>query len=858
MALAQAPALTGCGGTAAAPTPVTRVIEIDVDDHGLAGLALANAPNLKGLIARGTLGYSRVVVPTHSNQNNMSLLTGQYPDGDDVPGNAWLARDADFMPPVHFPGLEAGDYILYDKNPLLTRGDGVYAAARRHGLHSAYVGELPPFEAGADDVHLSVVGADLGPATATRALATDLLTQVLGYPAAVVARYGIDGPPAAGETQARFTLRDAATYVRATSATHPMPAFMFVWDFVALDDDPTSQTGANGAGVIKIIEDYDAGLGELMAALADKGLLDSTNFVFTLDHGKVDTHNQVVLGTQGGGGGGAADGQLGALVAARSASLGISTADYAVLNEDGDAQLYAEVAGAGTAAGAARQAEVTRALLTLVQSGAIIGLDPTRTLTSDGALGTRRFEDFRATSPHQADLVVFPADDWTLNQVDGTNAAPGPFVEHAAFPYGRHGGFSVEELYVPLVLSGPAFKRGVMLPHPVAHPEVAPTALAALGVALDTAALGPISAALVDDPGETLPQPPTLEGARQTALEGSGFLGAPALAGPPATAAVVIDVASLYEAEVFDDGELADAAGPLRAVAAGGARFEDFWTPSRDWPVSEYELLVGGPPPLAAGLPTAESDPAVTLAPGAGLLLMPPAPRFAANAAGYAAWRRPGGVAAASLFDAAHALGLTTALVGAPDFEALHVDAATIDVQVAATTDTAADAVRGVLAAHAQSLVLVALGGARAGDRHAPAAAAELAALAGDVAAVVAAAQAAAPRALVVVTSRGATAIDDPAADAYGPGSSRHVPFILVGPNVRAGVVTSQPGQPADVPATVLFGLGAPARTDFADGTWATGGAVGGIAQPTPSGALAGHALLRAYDLTLGAPSPAP
>jgi arylsulfatase A-like enzyme len=101
----------------------------------------------------------------------------------------------------------------------------------------------------------------------------------------------------------------------------------------------------------------------------------------------------------------------------------------------------------------------------------------------------------------------------------------------------------------------------------------------------------------------------------------------------------------------------------------------------------------------------------------------------------------------------------------------------------------------------------------------------------------------------MIVTSRGATTIDDPVADAYGAGSSRHVPFFMVGPNVRAKVVTSQPALPADVTATVLFGMGAPPRTDFVDGTWASGTAVGGIPQPTPKHATAGHALMRAYDL---------
>ena len=102
----------GCGGGSGPQGPKGHVIEIDIDDHGLAGLWMANAPNLKGLIARGTLAFSRVDVPTHSNQNNMTLLTGQYPDGHNVPANGWLSRTAGFASPVSLPGLAVGDYAL--------------------------------------------------------------------------------------------------------------------------------------------------------------------------------------------------------------------------------------------------------------------------------------------------------------------------------------------------------------------------------------------------------------------------------------------------------------------------------------------------------------------------------------------------------------------------------------------------------------------------------------------------------------------------------------------------------------------------------------------------------------------------
>jgi arylsulfatase A-like enzyme len=100
--------------------------------------------------------------------------------------------------------------------------------------------------------------------------------------------------------------------------------------------------------------------------------------------------------------------------------------------------------------------------------------------------------------------------------------------------------------------------------------------------------------------------------------------------------------------------------------------------------------------------------------------------------------------------------------------------------------------------------------------------------------------------ALVVVTSRGATTIDDAGSDFYGAGTSRHVPLVVVGPNVRAGIVSGQSATSADVPATVLFGLGVPSKTDFADGTQALAGASSAPVL-APRSSFAGHVLLRAY-----------
>ena len=832
-----------CGGGGGSKGPKGHVIEIDIDDHGLAGLWMANAPNLKGLIARGTLAFSRVDVPTHSNQNNMTLLTGQYPEGHNVPANGWLSRATGFASPVNLSGLTVGDYALWETNPLRTRGDSVYSAVRAAGGRTAYVGELPPFEVGADDVRLTILGTTFGTTTVNKVIAGPLLTNLLHYPADVVKGYVFTGPPDAGETQLHFTLRDAAAYVRAAKT---VPAYMFVWDFIALDGDEAAAPGTDSAQVAGIIEDYDSGLGELLSALTDRDLLDSTNILFTLDHGKVDTHKQVALGEHGASDGVAADGQLAAVIAAQGATYGLDSSSYAIVNEDGDAQIYARVAGAGTAEGAAAQTDVTHKLVSLIQSGALTGVDTTRTMTADGYLGTRRFHDFRANSPNQADIVVFPQDDWTLNQVDPTNSAPGPFQQRTG-AYARHGGFSNDELYVPLIMAGPAFKQGVLLPHPIEHADVAPTALAAFGdpkLALTTAARGPIRAAFVDDPGETVALPSAPEEARDLVLTASGFGAPPPLPTHASTQIVVIVAAGLYDDELFGDPKTAAAAAPLRELAARGTRFESFVTRSRDWPVTWYQLLTGGYP-VAPFVPAAEDDPAQSLAPGAGLLAMPAPPGFVANPEAMQAWRTATVFPGESLFDAVRAQGMTTAAFG--DVDLSHVGAP--DVSVPAEPDFAADPARTVgdfAASHGPLFAVVALGGARTDDRHSAKAVAELETLAQQIADLAARL----PDALIVVTSPGGTPIDAAKPDFYGPGSSRHAPLILVGPAVRAGVVTGQPAAPADLPATLLYALGVPTSTDLALGTWATGAPVGGVPQPTPNGATEGHALLRAFATT--------
>src|SRR5262249_28696880 len=162
--LACAFLLTACGDDTSGhppPQPGPHVIFIDIDDHGLAALWDSSSPNLQRMAREGAFAYSRADLPTHSNQSNFTLLTGAWPEVTDVPHNPWLDRMRGYQQPCNIGAVSAGSYIYYDQNPLAGRVQSIYTAAHAAGLRSTYVGLLPPFERGADEVHFTVYQAKL-------------------------------------------------------------------------------------------------------------------------------------------------------------------------------------------------------------------------------------------------------------------------------------------------------------------------------------------------------------------------------------------------------------------------------------------------------------------------------------------------------------------------------------------------------------------------------------------------------------------------------------------------------------------------------------------------------------------------
>ncbi len=165
---------------------------------------------------------------------------------------------------------------------------------------------------------------------------------------------------------------------------------------------------------------------------------------------------------------------------------------------------------------------------------------------------------------------------------------------------------------------------------------------------------------------------------------------------------------------------LAAAAAPLRALAAHGTRFEDCWTRSRDWPVTEYQMLTGGYP-VAPFVAAAEDDPDQTFPPGAG----PPGHAAAGGPRRQSGrLRRPGARRPSSPATACstrpRARGLTTALLGDR-----RLSRSCTSTRRRSTADAAAPAASlgaqlGALAAANPGglLAVVALGGPRTANRH--------------------------------------------------------------------------------------------------------------------------------------------
>src|SRR5262249_10090679 len=146
--------------------------------------------------------------------------------------------------------------------------------------------------------------------------------------------------------------------------------------------------------------------------------------------------------------------------------------------------------------------------------------------------------------------------------------------------------------------------------------------------------------------------------------------------------------------------------------------------------------------------------------------MMPPAGNFISDPMGQAAWAGMTKYSNDSIFDAAKQIGLTTVVMGS-QAALQHINATSVDmIDPAMTIDQ-------IVGAHARSFIYI----VAAGDGDSELGMAKAALQAANLS----------NRYVVALVSRGAAAIDASGADAHGPGSARHVPFVISGPNIRSG-----------------------------------------------------------------------
>ena len=215
-------------------------------------------------------------------------------------------------------------------------------------------------------------------------------------------------------------------------------------------------------------------------------------------------------------------------------------------------------------------------------------------------------------------------------------------------------------------------------------------------------------------------------------------------------------------------------------------------------------MLAGGYP-VAPFVAAAEDDPMVTFPPGQGLLAMPPPPTTSPiRRAPRPGVLRPSSPAAVCSTPPRPAASRRRSS-GADDFHLLHVNPPATVVDAVATGGLGAQL--GALAAANPGglLAVVALGGNRTADRHANQAEDELQALAAAAEDVVQGV----PGALVIITSRGATTIDDPGCRLHGRAARASAAHPDRPRRARRRRHRSA-GNAADLPATILSALGAP------------------------------------------------
>jgi hypothetical protein len=210
-----------------------------------------------------TVNFPTITWPSHS-----TLLTGAWCGHHDIVNPTYYDRES------RRPLAPQAEGILTEKY-LGPEVETLYEAFHRALGPDTFTANIhEPQGRGAD--HAALENRIVGPRDRLKALTAEYMTEI-------DPRYRSDGHESV-HREATLDVRGLAqAMVLFDDPTHPLPVLV-VHEF-ALTDGAGHEYGPHGEGLRAAIAESDRRLGRILDMLEEKGLFESTLFVFTADHG---------------------------------------------------------------------------------------------------------------------------------------------------------------------------------------------------------------------------------------------------------------------------------------------------------------------------------------------------------------------------------------------------------------------------------------------------------------------------------------------------------------------------------------------------------------------------------------------
>ncbi|MFI5356206.1 MAG: alkaline phosphatase family protein [Opitutales bacterium] len=438
---------------AAAPDahPAHRVVVVVWDGMRPDFISPVTTPNLWRLEQRGVLfAHHHPVYLSSTEVNGTAMATGAYPERSSVIANTDYRPGIDPLGPV---GIEVP--------AVIRRGDEV---SDGHYLNTATVAEIlhahgrATVIAGAKQVALLFDRQE----RSAKTTGSPVLFEGATLPPAVAAdlAHELGAFPPAGADEDKVA-RDAWT-TRALIGLlwrNGVPDYSVLW--LAEPDASQHASGPGSAQSLAAIKSCDGNLGLVLAELAQRGLLDTTDVLVVSDHGFSTINRKVDV---------AAELKAAGFTAGRKASHGLAAGQVIVVGNGGSSLLY--VGG--------HEATVIQRLAAWLQqqdwTGVVFAREPLP--------GTFSLAEAHINAVAAPDLVVSLR--WSHER--SANGTPGLQVSDLAptsKKVGNHASLSPYDMHNTLVAAGPDFRAGVTDTLPSANTDLAPTILWCLGLPAD-------------------------------------------------------------------------------------------------------------------------------------------------------------------------------------------------------------------------------------------------------------------------------------------------------------------------------------------------------------------------------------